>query len=222
MAKPKKKPAPRKPPQALSAPRGRRQSAGRPDEMGEGGRRGLRRSLLCQRRVDLGRPAAGQAREARGQRGPRPAAARLRRPALGLGLLDRLRAQGDAHARRARGEHGARGAGGSLCRPRAGRAAGHQLARPRSRRQAPAAFGQGAAGARGRGRGCRALGEGRHQLRGRRGELEPLDHDAGHQQRLQRRQPAWRLLAVLRGAGRRRHRHGARLRMVERASISTT
>ena len=41
-------------------------------------------------------------------------------------------------------------------------------------------------------------------------------HDAGHQQRLRRRLPPQRLLALLRGAGRRRHRHGARLRMVAR------
>ena len=62
-----------------------------------------------------------------------------------------------------------------------------------------------------RSRGRRPRRQGRHQFRGRRGELEPLLGDAGRQQRLLRRLSPQRLFAVLRGAGRRGHRHGARL-----------
>ena len=70
-----------------------RQPARRPAEMGEGRRRRFGRRALRQRRVDLGRPAHGQAREAREQRGPRSRPARVRGPAPGLRLLDRFRAR---------------------------------------------------------------------------------------------------------------------------------
>ena len=167
-------------------------------------------ALYVNGEFDLGRPAHGRAREAREQRGPRPRPARVRGPAPGLRLLDRFRAHGAAHAGAARRRHGARGAGGPGMRHRPGGTAGPQLARPRSRRQA-AAVGQGAAGAGRRSRGRRPRRQGRHQFRGRRGELEPLLGGAGRQQRLLRRLSPQRLFAVLRGAGRRGHRHGARL-----------
>ena len=191
------------------------QPARRPDEMGESRRRRRRRRALRQRRVDLRRPAHGRARETREQRRPRPRPARLRRPAPGLRLLDRLLAGLAAHAGQPRGRHGARRAGGPGVRHRAGGAAGPELARPRSQRQEPA-LRQGAAGHGGRSRGRGARGEGRDQFRRRRSELGPVVGDAGGQQRLLRRLPPQRLFAVLRGAGRRRHRHGARLRMDQR------
>ena len=101
-------------------------------------------------------------------------------------------------------------------RHRAGRTAGHGLARPRSRRQAAAA----------RPRRCwrwrpkprmppapsRASPTPRAPRRAGAASSMMLAASNGFCRRLSPR----RLFAVLRGAGRRRHRHGARLRMVER------
>ena len=184
--------------------------------MGEGRRRRFGRRALRQRRVRSRSPSAwASARSSRAARAATSACAcswASARPSSPRPISRPAALRTLAEPRR---RHGARRAGGPGVRHRAGGTAGAELARPRSRRQEPA-LGQGAAGHGGRSRGCGARRQGRHQFRGRRGKLGPHLGDAGRQQRLLRRLSPQRLFAVLRGAGRRRHRHGARLRMVER------
>ena len=209
-----KKTAPRKNKRPASC--AGRQPARRPVEMGEGRRRRFGRRALRQRRVRSRSPSAwASARSSRAARAAISACAcswasarpSSRRPTSRRPRCARWPSRAVDMARAV--------PGGPGMRHRAGGIAGAELARPRSRRQEPA-LGQGAAGHGGRSRGCGARRQGRDQLRGRRGKLGPDLGDAGGQQRLLRRLSAQRLFAVLRGAGRRRHRHGARLRMVER------
>ena len=131
----------------------------------DSGRRALR-----QRRVDLRRPAHGQAREARKQRGPRPRPARVRGQAPGLRLVDGLRARRDAHPGRTCRRHGA-----APCpKTRSAVIAPEELLAKRwpdldlNDKRRPSARSAAGNGRGSRGRGARR--EGRDQLRGRRGQ----------------------------------------------------
>ena len=118
-------------------------------------------------------------------------------------------------AGRARGRDGAGGAGGRILRPRRSGAAGEDAGRARSRGQDGAERGRAHRDDRARGgRGARRAG--RHQFRGRGSGLGQGADRARRQQRLPRRLCDQPLGHQRFGAGGRRHRHGARLRFLQR------
>ena len=159
------------------------------------------------------RSARRRGRGIRALRKRRSRPARVRRTQAGGGVHERYRRREPGDACRARRRHGARGARRSLCGLGRRGAPDAQISRSRSRRSGYSRD-RASGKARARGRASRARGQGRDQIRRRVGLGRDRRHGAGHHAWIFRRLSRLAAFALDDGDRRRRHRDGARLRLL--------